>query len=296
MKRLLYTGLLIAALTSCSKEDGAEGLSIPSEVSNVTAKPIVGGAVIKWTLPSDSGFNYVEVSYEKKGEIISVPVSKYTDSLVVEGLLNKLEYTFKVKTVNLNSSGKIYGPSELVTEAVRPIRRPNKVVYYSDQLTKVEGVNADMLDTYTQETTEGPKVNLVDGNKNTFWHTAWSSGVANLPHWITLKSENPKKIGAVKYFFRQSTNASGRPTQFALEISNDGATWERVWTSRDGLPIEPYTEEKMVDFGANYEAKFHRLMILKANGTTTYTHLGEIAYYTMHEEVTDAELLAENNY
>lgn len=288
--------MVMAALTSCSKEDDEQNVSVPSDVSNITTKPIVGGAVIKWTLPADSGFNYVEVSYEKKGEIIRVPVSKYTDSLVVEGLLNKLEYTFKLKTVNLSRSSKVYGAGELVSDPVKPIRRPEKVVYFSDRLTPVTGITADMLDTYTQETTEGPKVNLVDGNKGTYWHSAWSSGVAALPHWITLKSETARSIGAVKYFFRQSTNANGRPTQFALEISDNGTTWKRVWTSRDGLAIQPMEEEKMIDFGANYESKFHRLMILKANGTTTYAHLGEIAYFTMHEEITDAELVAENNY
>ena len=295
MKRFFYTCMAMVALTGCSKDDD-QTLSIPSDVSNLTAKPIVGGAVIKWSLPTDSGFNYVEVSYEKKGEIIRVPVSKYTDSLKVEGLLNKLDYTFKVRTVNLNSSSKVYGPGELVSNPVKPIRRPEKIVYFSDRLTPVTGITADMLDTYTQETTEGPKVNLVDGNKSTYWHSAWSSNVASLPHWITLKSETAKKIGAVKYFFRQSTNANGRPTQFALEISDNGTAWNRVWTSREGLSIEPMADEKVIDFGANYESKFHRLMILKANGTTTYAHLGEIAYFTMHEEITDAELLAESNY
>lgn len=291
--RNLFLVLIVCTFFACKKE--GDTIAAPTDVSQVSAEPRIGGAVIKWDLPADSNFLYLEVRYLKKDVLQKIKVSKYTDSLVVTGLLNKLSYDFEVQAFNA-SKDKVVGGEIFKTASVQPIRRPVEVTYFKDQLTRITDVTADMLDTYTQESTEGPKANLVDGNINTYWHSSWSDNVAPLPHWITLQSATARKIGVVKYNLRQSSDKNGRPSQLALEISNDGVKWERVWTSKDGLSVEPITEEKTVDFGANYTAKYHKLLIVKTPGMTTYTHLSEISYYTMAEELVDTEVVAETNY
>jgi len=287
--------LLAIALmaVSCKKDD--VDINTPSSVEGVTVEPVVGGALVKWTLPADSNFLYVQVSYQKNGKTYLSKSSKYVDSIVIDGLLNKHSYDFEVQTVNEVEGGQ--KTSEVtVVNGITPIRRPVEVTYFSNQLTKIEGVTADMLDTYTQETTEGPKESLIDGNLNSYWHSAWSSNTAPLPHWIQYSAGEKIKMGAIKYNFRQSASEAGRPTQFGLGISEDGSTWERVWTSKSGLPVTPVATEQVLPFDANYESAYFRVMITSTSGNTTYAHLSEISFYTMKEDLVDKEVEFEDQH
>lgn len=293
MKKIFYL-LAILGFISCKKQDTLPSVPEPTDVSNIQAEPVIGGALLRWTLPTDSNFLYLEVGYEKDGKKVVENVSKYTDSVVINRLLNKIEYTFTVQSVNRNadniSKGKL-----LISPSVRPIRRPDEVTYFPNELTKLE-ITADMLDTYTQEVSEGAKANLVDGNINTYWHSAWSSNTAPLPHWIQITFDEPTELGAIKYYFRQNNgDAKGRPTQFGLLVSDDGVDWAQVWESREGLPTDNPTTEKSVAFDKNYKSKYFRLMILK-NGSMNYAHLGEISFYTMDSRVVDKEKEAEDTY
>ena len=292
MKKFLYL-FFAALLFSCNEKD--VDLMPPSEISNIQAEPRVGGVLVKWTLPADSNFLYLELRYKKKDEVVVTKVSRHTDSVLVTGLLNKHEYVFELQPFNANEKGAI-GGATLTSNTVRPIRRPIETSYYPSDLTKLD-VTDEMIETFTQETSEGPKKNLVDGDRTTFWHSAWSSGVAPLPHWVKINFAEPATMGAFKYFFRNNTSQNGRPTQFALETSEDGATWTNVWTSAAGLSVTtPVTEERTIAFDKNYTAKYFRLLITATQGNTTYVTLGDMSFYSMKEELTDMEELAEQNY
>lgn len=291
MKKLLYIAFLSLLIVACDKDE--ENLPGPSNVANVTVEPRVGGALVKWEVPSDSAFTYLEVRYQKNGKEVLEIVSKYTDTLLVEGLINAEEFSFEVQAVNETPNSKTVG-EVLTTDKVRPIRRPAEITFFPDQLNKID-VETSMLDTYTQETSEGPKENLVDRDPSTYWHSAWSSGVAPLPHWIQLNFDEPKTLGAIKYWFRQSANTSGRPQQWGLEVSEDGEAWERVWESRDNLSIADNSVEHDLTFDKNYESQYFRVMILK-NGSGTFAHLGEISFYDMESSVVDKEEEAEEEY
>jgi len=287
---ILFTSLVII---SCKKEES--NVPAPSNVSALTVAPRVGGAVVKWTLPTDSNFLYLEVRYMKKDKLVKTNVSKLTDSVLITGLLNKLDYVFEVQAFNRDKD-KVVGGEVLTTSSVKPIKRPVQVTYFSDQLTKVT-VTDPMIQTFTQESSEGPKINLIDGNRLTYWHTAWSAGVQPLPHWVKIDFPEETSLGAIKYFFRNNTTVNGRPTQFALETSTDGSTWTRVWTSAPGLSTSTAVDqERTLAFDKNYTAKYHRVMITATTGNTTFVTLGDMSFYTMKQELTDLEQLAETNY
>ena len=291
MKKLLYIALLFLFVVSCDKDD--ENLPEPSNVMNVSAEPRIGGALIKWEIPQDSAFTYLEVRYKKNEKDVLERVSKYTDTLLVEGLINAEEFTFEIQAIN-ETPGALTKGEILTTNPVRPERREPEITYYPNELNKLE-VDASILDTYTQETSEGPKENLVDGDPNTYWHSAWSSGVAPLPHWIQINFDESKPLGAIKYWFRQNGSTAGRPQQWGLEVSNDGENWERVWESRDNLSISDNSVEHSLDFGKNYEAQYFRVMILK-DESGTFANLGEISFYYMDSDIVDKEEEAEEEY
>lgn len=290
MKKLLFLFFVGLALASCKKD--ANQIKAPSTVSNLSVIPIVGGALVSWTVPADSNYTYLEVSYMKNGKKVTTNVSKYTNSVEITGLLNKFDYTFEIKPVN-NDGKTISAGSALTTSSVKPIRRPIATAY-----SKV-AVTDPMIDTYTQEANEGPKKNLVDGviSSANFWHTAYSTGVQPLPHWITATLPNTTDLARFGYVFRQSTTINGRPNQIALETSPNGTTWTRVWTSDPGLSVGAaavITTENIVTFDKPYNSKYFRVMFLSTQGNTTYVTLSEVSFYKA--ELTDLELEAEKTY
>lgn len=299
MKKLAYILFLPFLLYSCTNDGGLlgsaedENLGALSNVADIAATPRVGGAVVHWSVPEDSSFTYIEIRYQKNGKQIVKQASRYTDSLVIEGLIHKEPTAFEIQTVKETKEDIERG--EIVTiDPVTPIKRSPEVTFFPDELTKVE-VTADMLDTFTQEESEGPKENLVDGDKDTYWHSAWSSGVEPLPHWIQVNFESPQELGAFKYWFRQGGGEKDRPNHWAVETSEDGENWERVWESKDSLSTSD--KEQSQDMGENYEALHFRFMILEVKGgDQNFTNLGEISFYSMKSDIVDKEKEAEEEY
>lgn len=291
MRKILYTAIVALLLIGCDNEEAS--LTAPTDVVSVSAEARVGGALVKWDIPEDANYTYLEIEYTKNGKQVIEHASKFTDTLLVEGLINKEDFEFAIRSVNETPDMKTTGTT-ITSNTVTPIRRSPDITFFPDVLEKLT-ITSDMLDSYTQEASEGPKDNLVDGDPNTYWHSAWSSGVAPLPHWIQITNTEVSELGAIKYWFRNNADTRGRPTQWGLETSEDGATWERVWESNQNLPIADRTVEHSLSFDKNYSAKYFRVLILE-NGSGTFAHLGEISFYKMDSKIVDKEVEAEEVY
>lgn len=292
LKTIIYTGAIaMLLLGSCKNEE--ESLPIPSELSNVRVYPRVGAITVKWDYPQDSAkTQLVQVRYQKNGRTITTNVSLFADSAVISGLINKLEYTFEVQPFNAD----MVGGKTAASPTAKPLRRPVTTTYDPESKTAVPLTN-DLISTFTQESSEGPKENLIDGNRATYWHSAWSSNTSPLPHWIQLSFPSVQALGGIRYFVRQSGgNDKDSPSKWDLQTSNDGVTWTTVWTSRDDIPTTPRTTEQIITFGKNFSSKYFRVRIIKTPSMNSYTALGEFAVYSIAERTTDLEEVAEKGY
>lgn len=293
MKRIILLLLITCAHLSCSTDDNS--LPTPTDVSNAIAEARVGGALVKWEIPSDTNFTYIEVTYEKNQKEVTEKVSKYTDTILIKGLINAEEFSFSLRSVN-ETPDAISKGNIITTAAVRPIRREPEITYYPDRLEEIPVNSENVIETFTQEYWEGPKENLVDNDINTYWHSAWSSGVEPLPHWIVLDFEESVELGAFSYWFRQNNgDVAGRPSKWAIEVSADGQNWERIWESRSNLPVQDASSENLLTLDKNYNSQFFKFLILE-NGGKTYTHLGEIKFFKMDSSIVDKEEEAEEEY
>lgn len=78
-----------------------------------------------------------------------------------------------------------------------------------------------VLDTDSAEP-DSPAENVLDGEVDTIWHTAWQNGKAPLPHHLTIRiSDEPVDVAAVRLQGRTSSNGSGRIRDYDLLASND---------------------------------------------------------------------------
>lgn len=287
MKNITYIilcSLMVVLLSNCQKDK----MPAPNTVSKITTYPRLGGALVKWVFPADTNMYYIQVRYIKNGRIIKTNASTYSDTCLITGLLNKYDYTFEVQAFNKNG----VGGDILSAGPVKPIRRSIDTTY---TYTEVPLTNS-MIQTFTQEPSEGPKANLVDGNINTYWHSAWSSGVAPLPHWIQITFNSPVLFGGFQYWMRQGGAATDRPTQWDVQKSADGVAWTTVWTSLPNLAVDPSTAMFQQLVTKPFTSQNVRVRILTNQGAKTYTNLGEIKALGATTVTVDREKEAEANY
>lgn len=274
---LLAVAISAPLITSCDKdESGSIPQSSTKDVIDIKDIEAICGGIVTANGSAEivaMGLCYTDSDKEPTVEDDFVAAGKYTHNGILEtdwdfvatitGLKPKTNY--KVRAYAANENGVAYGETKTFqTKAGKTFHT----------------LTAEMLTTYTQETSEGPKENLVDGNTGTYWHTAWSEGVAPLPHWIQINFPEPKAIGGFQYWFRSPSGTTGRPNSFDLQTSSDGVSWTTVWESAKGLPITimpPASNTLSLD--KNYTSKYFRIRILSTPGNTTFTHLSEFKVY-----------------
>lgn len=104
--------------------------------------------------------------------------------------------------------------------------------------------------------------NVLDGDPNTFWHTAYNPD-APLPHQITINMQTPRYVNALTYQPRQDGSFNGNIGEHKIYLSTDGVNWG------DPVAIGTYLNDattKRTVF-ANANAQYVRLFTLtEANG------------------------------
>lgn len=107
INRIFYFILLSVLLASCKEDTRVdfvdEGAPAPGQVTDVAVENRPGGAVIRYTLPTDRNLLYVRAEYEiKPGVVRETKSSYYKDSLVIEGFGEPNLYDVKLYSVGRN--------------------------------------------------------------------------------------------------------------------------------------------------------------------------------------------------
>ncbi len=111
MKRTLLPIILIAvSLVSvrCAEENHGridqldESLEAPQPVEVTKVKPTSGGAVVWVKIPDDKNIKGVVATYTRGGVTVDTKVSRYVDSLTVEGYADTDEHEMEVCSFNVN--------------------------------------------------------------------------------------------------------------------------------------------------------------------------------------------------
>ena len=259
MAFLLFAMLVISFATSCDKDDS---VSLPEtttgEVSDITGQD----AVVSGSITSNGGSKIlamgicwttedidptVEDNFTAAGEFTpdGILQEEWNYSITLTGLSVKTAY--KARAYASNEAGTAYGETISFTSKAGKTYHP---------------LTANMIDTYTQEGSEGPKESLVDGSFSTYWHSAWSDGVAPLPHHIQITFSEAKNIGGFDFATRDGYARGNNPAQFDVQTSTNGTDYTTVWTSErlDDVLLNP--ELNNVSLDKNYSSKYFRVRIL----------------------------------
>ena len=217
--------------------------------------------------------------------------------------------------LGLSDLYKLYAQAEDFTSSL-----DNATPAYSPLLpTYTIGSNiltsADQLSTNKQETGEGPISNLVDGDKNTYFHSTWDANNEDKAYaYMQIDLKGAHRDLLLDYTKRYNfTGNKGYPIQFhvfATNTPNDEESWKDCGYSKF---LRYYNDNKqngqtIVRLGGDYQ--YVRLQVEKTGGMdkskgNLYFALGELAIYpvTSYKEapyaekdglITDASQLSSN--
>lgn len=181
------------------------------------------------TVVSSTGANLPADAYtiENEGKVTFAKGERRSKALKINvkgELIGK--YTLPLKISNITKAGITLPAKDFRLTAVINIEAKNKLA-----------LTASMISSNAPQIGEGSIANLLDGDTNSYFHSAWSndptaSGVAhNLV--VTLSAE--KSIFALS--FNNRNHANGKPKVIKVLGSDDnGATWFDITTLNQGMP------------------------------------------------------------
>lgn len=287
--KYIFSALVgMAALASCDSNitdieyQGYVGQPKTIDASAITSEALPGSIKLKWTVPADSSYSYMKVSYVNpaNNEKVTQLVSIYTDSLVIDNTKKKYgDYTFTFQAFNdRNEAGAV--TTVTAQSGAMPI-----IVSY-EKGDKIN-VTADMLSTDNQEPSEGAIKNLVDGNYNTFFHTRWSSPQNDHPGDIKIHFNEPHEM--IMFWCRNRNGSQEAPAFIDVQISNDGENWETIKQILSGFPTGSGAEYTSDGIDAGKKFTYLRLNVTKTASNRKYFNLAELAVYDAIKNVYDPE-------
>jgi len=109
MKKTFAILCSLVLLASCGSDDNFgridqldPNVPAPQPVTIKSVKSITGGAVIKVSIPDDNNLKGVIASYERNGATVNAKISRYVDSLTVEGFADTEPHSVRVASFNVN--------------------------------------------------------------------------------------------------------------------------------------------------------------------------------------------------
>lgn len=181
--KLLHATLILMAIgvfAACGDNEKSVTPSVDLSSLNFKAEPGKGEIKITWDkLPETPDFMYMTMTYTdpRDGQKKVKTISPYSQEITIPQTRARFgdAYSFAFTPYSpTKTAGKTFLLDKchsLPAEAtVTVIRTP---------------ITIEAITTNAQEPTEGPLANLTDGNKSTFFHTAWSQDCGP-NHWITV--------------------------------------------------------------------------------------------------------------
>jgi hypothetical protein len=292
-----YAGCLLAlfAAAACSGEDDKTPPADITGLKGVDGLP--GQIALRWDLPDkESNIHQIKVTYYdhlSKKDVLRA-ASIYADSINIPNTRKRYgEYAFTVQPFTRSGVGGAEQTVKATSGAA-----PGYYITGAVSDTTLLPLKAENLYTNAQQATEGPIENLLDGNKETFFHTTWSSGgwTANSDkflgdlHFLQVdfgKVMNPSG-DYFSFHYAPRNNDANKPTDFDLygSLTADDSTtvgkagWfliKNFTKDGDNLPTDQTTEYNSPMLAVEQPLQYIRIAVKasnndgKANGAVFWT-------------------------
>ena len=286
--------------------------------TNTNAQKLISNHNTIYNNLSENLRNDLEENLQKVDDFVSVIAASNDELFALSTNLSKAYENVRAavyEQLGLSDLYKLYTQAEYFTSSL-----DNATPDYSPLLpTYTIGSNiltsADQLSTNKQETSEGPIRNLVDGDKNSYFHSTWDANNEDKAYaYLQIDLKGSYRDLLLDYTKRYNfTGNKGYPIQFhvfATNTPNNEESWKDCGYSNF---LRYYNDNKqngqtIVRLGGDYQ--YVRLQVEKTGGMdkskgNLYFALGELAIYpvTSYKEapytkedglITDASQLSSN--
>jgi len=246
------SGLLLLAALACNPIQSLRAS---------TANPY--NVTLAWNANPETDIATYELSYgTASGTHPNLVEAGSSTAVAVTGLLEGTTYYFVVTA--RDRAGLVSLPSAEISyfKAVTPPATLNVISQSGWALKYVD----------SQETNGYAATNAFDGNSATFWHTAFSTGAAPLPHEIQIDLGAVYAVGGFHYLPRQDNYLIGNIGQYEFYVSMDGSTWGSPAAS--GTFANDKTQKEVLF--ATVNARFVRLRSLTEPNGAQETSCAEL--------------------
>lgn len=111
------------------------------------------------------------------------------------------------------------------------------------------------------ERTTGRAAHAIDGDENTYWHTAWKDpSLPTLPQYITIDMGQEYSISQMKLISRNY-----KPNSITIDYSSDYSSWNTI----SGLTVDNELES-LTGFGSTISARYIKLTVNSVYGDGKY--------------------------
>lgn len=113
---------------------------------------------------------------------------------------------------------------------------------------------------------------MIDGDPNTFWHSAEAVTVAKYPHWVEFDTQAVNRIIGIDYLPRQGYD-NGRVKAYSISLSQDGKEWIEV---HRGV-FAAGSKRQRVSFAQKHTARYVRFTALSSHNGSDAAAVAEFA-------------------
>lgn len=203
------------------------------------------------------------------------------DFVIPKGKSNSNYGTFTYHPNDFDPDIDYLLPISIKSTSAYKVNPTGKTVYY--YVNHLQEVPADTgkwtLEFSSEEATgEGPDnghaADAIDGDISTFWHTQWSGGNYQYPHYIAFLFNEDVYVTQLGIIKRQAKNNGF--TKFNILITKDGTTWE---TYKTDVAFDPTNDSEQI-FKLDEPMTLKGVKLVLTEGLSQYAYIAEFHAYT----------------
>ena len=175
-------------------------------------------------------------------------ISGSPDTIFIESTQN----TVTIDDIDLDKKSYFCTVYKPTTDCIDVFTTPKRDVL--EGMMKKFGKDGWSIAGVSDEDANHTATQLVDNRIDTYWLSQSTA----MPHWVAIDMRAEKIFNGMSFVQVQLPGTIGFSKKFRIEISNDNATWENVFTGT----LKATAYKQTVDFGKTVKARYFKLTIL----------------------------------
>lgn len=222
-------------------------------------------------------------SSDVPGNYTLIPTSEYTIADAGKVTFKKGSRQSEPMAITVNkTSDVLVGNNNVLPLKVTEVTIPgfqlpeSSFMLYATEYNRIP-LTTDMLSTNAQEPSEGPIADLIDGNPNTYFHSAWSVWV-DQPHYFAITL--PSQITRVSFEYQNRNNANGKTQDVVIWVF-DGTDFIQLTQINEELPTAAASVYSSNTFVSEKPFKQFFFQVMRTNSGTapTFFNMAEFKLY-----------------